>query len=74
MRNDLKAHAAHDADALAGIMKALDAIDKKLEPISDTYTTVGSLGKWTMGLLVAISIVVGIVWGIIQIITSAKIP
>ncbi len=41
-----------------------------LEPIRETFQTTTTLGKWLMPLLVAVSLGVGIVWGIIQIITK----
>lgn len=88
LREDFVKHAAADvivaeaaitrdtdmAKATAAIQASLDALDKKIEPIVATYVTVGSLGKWTMTILVSVSLMVGIVWGIIQIIIGHKTP
>lgn len=46
---------------LAEIKGILAKMDEKLTPIADTYLVTRTLGKWTMGILVFISLVVGIV-------------
>ena len=47
------------------IMQAIKDVRVVLQPISDTYCTAGRMGKWFMGLLVLISIMLGIIlsWG-----------
>lgn len=39
-----------------------------LKPIAETYTTTSTLGRWMMAVLVGVSMIVGTVWGIVQII------
>lgn len=45
---------------LDSIQKTLESMDSKLEPIADTYRTARTVGKWVMGLLVFVSVVIGI--------------
>lgn len=47
-------------------------MEKILTPISETYTTASTVGKWTMGFAVFTSIVVGVVLGIIKIVHTVK--
>ena len=50
----------------------LQEIESKLKPISNTYETASSMGKWLMTGLVSLSLVVGVVWAILQI-TATKV-
>ena len=43
------------------ILDAIQDINKKLEPLSDTYKTATRMGKWFMALLVFISILFGVI-------------
>lgn len=54
------------------IEETLDRMEKILTPISETYTTASTVGKWTMGFAVFTSIVVGVVLGIIKIVHTVK--
>ena len=65
--DDLR-HFAELGAALTRIEKTLEAQGKTLAPIARTFETTNTLGKWLMPFLVAISLMVGIVWGIVQII------
>lgn len=56
-------------DALAATLRSIDA---KLTPIADTYATVTSLGKWGMATLVSLSLVVGIIYALYEILTTIK--
>lgn len=68
LQEALLKHFEEDAKNFKKITDTLCAMDKKLEPISATYLTVGTLGRWLMPLLVCISLVIGSIWGILQII------
>lgn len=46
------------------ILKKLEDIELTLKPIAETYHTVSSLGKWSMAIMVFISVVLGILIGI----------
>lgn len=48
-------------DRLENLEKGQEEIIKLLTPISETYTTVSLLGKWITAFAVLISIVIGIV-------------
>ena len=54
------------------LQKLLESIDKKLTPISETYSAAAALGKWSMALLVAISLVAGIVYAVFEILIYFK--
>jgi hypothetical protein len=43
------------------ILDAIQEINKKLEPLSDTYKTATRVGKWFMAVLVFISILFGVI-------------
>jgi|ERR1035437_1433 DNA repair ATPase RecN len=44
------------------LFETLEKIDKKLDPISETYRTVGLMAKWVMALLVFLSVLGGVIW------------
>ena len=44
------------------ILKSQEELKKILQPISDTYKTVGVMSKWIVALLVFISLVGGVIW------------
>ena len=50
-------------DRVSDLEKGQKEIIDLLKPISETYTTVSTLGKWGSALLVLISIVIGIILG-----------
>ena len=54
------------------IMEAIKAINNKLSPISDTYRTVNTLGKWLMAVLVFLSILVGVIASYFSIFNRGK--
>ena len=41
-------------------------MEEKLNPISDNYDAAGKVGKWIMVLLLAISLISGTIWAIVQ--------
>lgn len=45
----------------------LDDQQNTLKPIMKTFDAASTLGKWVMLFLVALSLLVGIVWGMVQI-------
>lgn len=47
--------------------EVLKSIQDTLKPISDTYTTFTVLGKWVMGLSLFISVIIGIILGILKL-------
>jgi len=51
-------------DRITALEKGQDEILQLLRPISETYRTANILGKWTMGILVLASVVVGLIVGI----------
>ena len=55
-------------DRLCALEKSQQAIYDLLKPISETYTTVTMLGKWSTAILVFISICIGILLGVLRII------
>ncbi len=72
--DDLK-HFAELGSTLKRIEEKTDAQTKQLEeqqktlaPIALTYGTMGTLGRWMMPLTVFVSLIVGIIWGLVQII------
>ena len=54
-------HVQEDADNFKAIRETLDRIDGKLTPIADSYMAATTMGKWIMGFLVFVSIIVGII-------------
>ena len=60
-----KAHEARDNERFEEINSTLKDIRDGLKPITDIFTSVSLLGKWGMGLIVFISIIVGIVVAIV---------
>lgn len=60
-------HFAELAETLKRIEQKTDAQSTILQPMAETYATATTLGKWLMPILLAISLIVGIVWGVIQI-------
>jgi hypothetical protein len=55
-----EAHEARDVERFADIHNTLEEIRDTLKPISEAFTSVSMLGKWGMGILVAVSVIVGI--------------
>jgi len=56
-----KAHENRDNERFEEINATLKEVRDAIKPISDVYTSVSLLGKWGMGLMIFISILVGIV-------------
>jgi hypothetical protein len=50
-------------DRISALEKGQQQILEILKPISETYITASRLGKWGMGLLVFISISIGVILG-----------
>jgi len=69
---DDKEFAAKTHESMEDFYKLLKSIDEKLKPISETYSTVSSLGKWSMALLVALSLIAGIVYAVFEILIYFK--
>ncbi len=42
-------------------------IEETLKPISETYTSVSTMGKWIMAVLVAVSLIVGIIYAAVEV-------
>ena len=57
-------HIQEDADNFKAIREVLESMDKKLDPISETYSTVSTMGKWVIALMVFLSVVVGLIIGL----------
>ena len=69
----LTQHLADDKVKFEALQETLNKIDAKLEPISNTYKTVGTLGSWLMPLLVALSLVAGTIWAVVEIFLNVSI-
>lgn len=67
--DDLK-HFAELGAALERIEATLKAQAETLAPIAKTFETSSALGRWLMPFLVAVSLIVGIIYGLIQILTN----
>ena|ERR1035437_5490053 len=52
------------------MMQKMDNISKTLNPICETYRSVGLMAKWLMAFLVFLSILGGIIWTWINIFKS----
>lgn len=50
-------------DRILALEKGQEAILELLKPIAETYTTVSTMGRWGMAVLVFISIMIGVVLG-----------
>lgn len=59
-------------ERLDRIEKTLARMENILTPISETYTTATTMGKWLTGFAVFVSIVIGAILGIIKIIHSVS--
>jgi hypothetical protein len=57
-------HEASDKEHFREINEKLDGLLNTLKPISETYTTVSTMGKWAMAALVFISVLIGIIAGL----------
>lgn len=62
-----ESHESRDAERFKDIHDTLEEIRETLKPISEAFTSVSMLGKWGMGLLITISVLVGIVISILKI-------
>ena len=62
-----KAHEERDSERFEEINNTLKEIRDNLKPITDVYTSVSLLGKWAMGGIVFVSIIVGIVVAVVQL-------
>ena len=60
-------HEDSDRRNFDAINATLTRIENTLKPISETYDTASTLWRWVMALAVLVSIVVGIVVGIMKI-------
>lgn len=49
------------------LFETLKKIDEKLEPISETYRTVGRMAKWLMATMVFLSVLGGVIWTWLEI-------
>ena len=65
-------HFEEDKAAFKEVHRLLKSIDAKLEPIARTYDTASTLRGWVMGGLLFVSVTVGVIWGVIQIITKLR--
>lgn len=65
-------HEEKDLERFGELRDDIKEIKELLKPIAETYTSASNSMKWFMGALVAISIMVGIVWGMLQIIGRLK--
>lgn len=77
--DDVQFNALHDL--LIDISHKLDpnhedyinkGIEATLKPISDTYLTVSTMGKWSMAALVSLSMIVGILYTAWQFLSAVK--
>lgn len=62
----LMQHFEDDVKTFGEVMALLKSIDNKLTPIADTYASMTLAGKWAMGGLVTVSMVVGIMYTVWQ--------
>lgn len=62
-----KSHEDRDAERFKDIHDTLEEIRETLKPISEAFTSVSMLGRWGMGLLVTVSVLVGIIISILKI-------
>ena len=56
----LEQHVEEHSRQLNSIIDTLEAMNKKLDPISQTYRTTATLGKWIMAILIFVSVIIGI--------------
>lgn len=56
-------HQEDDSRVFKEILEKLDKLEKKIEPIVETYNAVGLLGKWITAAVVFVSIVASIYFG-----------
>lgn len=47
-------------------------IEAKLNPIAENYEAAAKLGKWIMALLLALSLISGSIWAIVQTLHTSK--
>lgn len=59
-----KDHELRDAERFAGLTEVLREINTKLEPLSETFTTAKMLSKWGKAGLIIISVIIGIILGV----------
>ncbi len=50
-------------DRITALEKGQEEILALLKPIAETYTTVSTVGKWGMAIMVFVSILIGIILG-----------
>jgi hypothetical protein len=68
MRQDIQTQVrAAETRINTEVKESIDKILLILEPISESYKTASKVGRWAMGLLLFVSIIVGIVVGIVNI-------
>lgn len=72
MHSALIQHFKDDEENFNKLHDLLVEISAKLTPISDTYTTVSRMGKWGMAGLVAMSMMVGMIYTMVQILMAYK--
>jgi hypothetical protein len=61
-------HNRKQDDRIAALEKGQTEILELLRPISETYKTASTLGKWVMGLLVFLSVGIGVLLGLKEIV------
>lgn len=59
-----KDHGERDAKRFQELTDVLAEINKKLEPLSDTFTTAKMLSKWGKAGLILLSVIIGIILGV----------
>ena len=65
-------HEEKDNTRFEEMKQDLKEIKELLKPIAETYTSASNSIKWLMAFLVGISIILGIVWEVIQIVFKLK--
>lgn len=62
-------HDQKQSDDIQLILDKLSKLEDTLKPIAETYQTVTRLGKWAMAGLVLVSVIIGILLGIKNLLT-----
>lgn len=60
----MEEHEQSDKENFDDIRNALQRIEIKLDPIFENYTAASRIGKWGMGLLMVVSVLLGIIAGL----------
>lgn len=65
-------HEEKDAERFGEVHGAWTALNKRLDPIVEAFTTTTTMGKWGKKGLVVLLTIISIIWGVIQIIKNLK--